>query len=115
MLFAEAEGEAAQGWATLGRLSRPLEALLGAFEPEGVVAAESLSERLEASRGRLEAFIRGAAKDVVQHTLGLVKSHILKADLDPVGDGVPEDCSDADWESNHAAVLEIAERIMAEL
>ena len=100
---------------TLDHLSRPLEALLGVFEPEGMAAAEGLSERLEASRGRLEAFIRGAAKDVVQHTLGLVKSHLLKADLDPVGDGIPEDCSVTDWEANHAAVLEIAERIMAEL
>ena len=58
----------AQGRATLDRLSRPLEALLGAFEPEGVAAAESLSKRLEASHGQSEAFIRGAAKDVVQHT-----------------------------------------------
>ena len=59
---AEAEDQAAQGRATLDRLSRPLEALLGAFEPEGVAIAESLSERLEASRGRLEAFIRGYAR-----------------------------------------------------
>ena len=105
----------AQGRAMLDCLSRPLEALLGVFEPEGVAAAESLSERLEASRGRLEAFIRGAAKDAVPHTLGLVKTHLPEADLNPVGDGVPEDCSDAEWEANHAAVLEIAERIVAEL
>jgi len=51
----------------------------------------------------------------VQHTLGLVKSHLPEANLNQVGDGVPEDCSDADWEANHAAVLEIAERIAAEL
>ena len=95
MIFAEAEEQTAQGWATLDHLSRPLEALLGAFEPEGVAAAESLFERLEASRGRLEAFIRGATKDVVQHTLGLVKTHLPEADLGPVGDSVPEDCSDA--------------------
>ena len=55
MLFAESEDQVAQGRATLDRLSRPLEALLGAFEPEGVAAAESLAERLEASRGRLPA------------------------------------------------------------
>ena len=115
MLFAEAEEQAAQGRATLDRLSRPLEALLGVFEPEGVAAAESLSERLEVSRGWLEACIRGATEDAVQHTLGLVKTHLPEADLDPVGDGVPEDCSDAEWEANHAAVLEIAERIVAEL
>ena len=100
---------------TLDRLSRPLEALLGVFEPKGVAAAEILSERLEASRGQLEAFIRGATKDAVRHTLGLVKTHLPKSDLDPVGDGIPEDCSDTVWEANHAAVLEIAERIMAEL
>ena len=80
-----------------------------------MAAAESLSGRLEASRGRLEAFVKGAAKDAVQHTLGLVKTHIPEADLDAVGDDVPEDCSNADWEANHAAVLEIAERIVAEL
>ena len=113
--FAEAVDQAAQGRATLDRLSRPLEALLGAFEPEGVAAAESLSERLEASRDRLEAFVKGAARNVVQHTLGLVKSHLPEADLDPVGDGVPTDCSEANWEANHAAVLEIAERIVADL
>ena len=109
------EDQATQGQATLDRLSRPLEVLLGAFEPEGVAAAEGLFERLEASRGRLEAFVKGAARDVVQHTLGLVKSHLPEADLDSVGDGVPEDCSMADWEANHTAVLEIAERIVAEL
>ena len=104
-----------QGRATLDRLSRPLEALLGAFEPEGMAAAEDLSERLEASRGRLEAFVRGTARDAVQHTLGLVKSHLLEADLEPVGDGVPEDCSVADWEANHAAILETAECVVANL
>ena len=75
-----------QGRATLDRLSKPLEALLGPFKPEGVAAAESLAERLEVSRGRLEACIRGTAKDAVQHTLGLVKTHLPEADLDPVGD-----------------------------
>ena len=63
--FAEVEDQVAQGRATLDRLRRPLEALLGAFKPEGVAAAESLAERLEASCGRLEACIKGAAKDAV--------------------------------------------------
>jgi hypothetical protein len=112
---AEVEDQAAQGQATLDRLSRPLEALLGALEPEGVVAAESLSERLETSRGRLEAFVKGAARDAVQETLELVKSHLSEVDLDPVGDSVPADCSETDWEAIHAAVLEDAEWIMADL
>ena len=80
-----------------------------------MAAAESLAERLEASHGRLEACVQGAAKDAVQHTLGLVKTHLPEVDLDPVGDDIPKDCSDAKWEANHAAVLEIAERVVAEL
>jgi len=44
-----------------------------------------------------------------------VKSHLPEADLDLVGYDVPADCSEADWEANHAAVLEIAERIVDEL
>ena len=99
----------------LDRLSRPLEALLGVFEPEGVAAAESLSERLEPSHGRLEAVVKGAARDVVQHTLRLVKSHHPEADLDPVGDDVPADYSKTDWEAIHATDLEVAERIVADL
>ena len=51
----------------------------------------------------------------MQHTLGLVKSHLSKADLDPVGDGVPADYSETDWEAIHAAVLEVAKRIVADL
>ena len=105
----------AQGRATLDLLSRPLEALFGAFEPEGVAAADGLSESLEASRGRLEAFVKGAVGDAVQHTLGLVKSHLPEADLDPVGDDVPEDFSNADREANHATVLGITECIVADL
>ena len=70
---------------------------------------------LEASRGRLEVVVKGAARDAVQHTLGLVKSHLPEAGLDPVGDGIPGDCSEADWEANHASVLKITERIVADL
>ena len=44
-----------------------------------------------------------------------MKTHLPEADLDPLGDDVPEDYSDAEWEANPAALLEIAERIMAEL
>ena len=49
--YVEVEDQTAQGRETLNRLSRLLEALLGAFEPKGVAVAESLSERQEASRG----------------------------------------------------------------
>jgi hypothetical protein len=44
-----------------------------------------------------------------------VKTHLPKADLDLVGDGIPGDCSDAEWEANHASILEITERVVAEL
>ena len=71
-------------------------ALLGAFEPKGVAGAEGLAERLEASRSQLEAFVKGAAGDAVQYTMGLVMSHFPEADLDPVGDGSLPDCSEED-------------------
>ena len=87
--YVEAEDQVAKGRVTLDHLGGPLEALLGAFVTEGVAVAEILSERLEASRGRLEAFVKGAARDAMQHTLGLVKSHLPEADLDLVGDSVP--------------------------
>ena len=58
--------------------------------------------------------MKGASKDVVQHTLGLVKSHLLEGDLDLVGDGVPHDCTEADLEANHAIVLDITKRIVAD-
>ena len=51
----------------------------------------------------------------MQHTLGLVKSHLPEADLDPVGDDVPADYSKTDWEAIHATDLEVAERIVADL
>jgi len=36
-------------------------------------------------------------------------------DLDLVGDGVTHDSTEADWEANHASVLDIAKRIVADL
>ena len=51
MLFVEANDLVAEVRAMLDHMKEPLEAVLGAFEPEGVAAAESLSERLEASHG----------------------------------------------------------------
>ena len=88
---------------------------MGAFELDGVAASEGPPERLEASCGRLEAFVKGAAGDTMQYTMGLVKSHFLEADLDPVGDGVPPDRSEEDWEANHSSIQGIAERIVADL
>ena len=44
-----------------------------------------------------------------------MKTHLPEADLDPMGDGVPDDWSNTEWEANDAAVLEITERIVAEL
>ena len=76
---------------------------------------EGLPERLEASRGRLEGFVKGVTGDAVQDTMGLVKSHFTKANLDLVGNSVPPDCSDEDWEANHTSIRGIAERIVADL
>jgi len=112
---AEADDQLTEALVMLDRLCGQLDALLGAFKPEGVGAAEGLLERLEASRGRLEGFVKGVAEDAVQYNMGLVKSHFPEADLDPVGDSVPPDCSDKDWEANRTSVCGIVERIVADL
>ena len=112
---ADAEGRLTEAQVTLDHLSGQLDALLVVFEPESMATTEGLPERLEASRGRLEAFVKGAAGDAVQYTMGLVRSHFLEADLDPVGDGVPPDRSEEDWEANHSSIQGIAERIVADL
>jgi hypothetical protein len=112
---AEADDQLTEAQAMLDRLNGQLDALLGAFEPESVAAVEGLPERLEASCGRLEGFVKGVARDALQYTMGLVKSHSPEADLDSVGDSVPPDYSDENWEANHTSVHGIAERIVADL
>jgi hypothetical protein len=78
------------------------------FEPEGVAAEEGLSERLE-------GFVERVARDAMEYTMGLVKSHFPEADLDPMGDGIPPNCSNEDWEANHSSVQGITKHIMADL
>ena len=78
----------------LGQLIGKVSAVLAAFEPEGMAAAEELDARLKAACGRLGVFARGVAEDAAQYTLGLVKSHFLEADLEPVVDGMAPETSD---------------------
>ena len=91
-MLAGAEAQLAEAVAALGRLTGKVNAVLSTFEPEGTAAAEEL-----AARGRLEVFTRKAAEDASQYTLGLVKSHYLEVDLEPVGDGMAPDTSDLAW------------------
>ena len=88
------EAQLAEALAALGRFTSKVDAILAAFEPEGAAAAEDLKERLEAAHGQLEGFTRKVAEDVAQYTLGLIKSHFLEADLEPVVDGMVPDTSD---------------------
>ena len=87
----------------------------GAFELEGVAAAEDLEARLEAARGRLEGFIRRVAEDAAQYTMELMKSHFPEADLEPVGDGMAPETSDLAWADYLADVGPITERVAADL
>ena len=50
--------------------------------------AKDLGAHLEAAWGRLEGFVKRVTEDAVQYTLGLVKSHLQEANLEPVGDGI---------------------------
>ena len=87
-----------------------MNAVLTAFEPEGAAAAEVL-----VARGRLEFFARKAAEDTSQYTLGLVKSHYLEADLEPVGDRISPDTSDLAWSDYLDDARLIAELVAADL
>jgi len=114
-VLADVEARLTEIRAMLGCLSDKLDALLAAFEPRGVVLAEDLLAQMEAARGRQEGFVKNVARDAVQYTMGLVKSHFLEVDLEPVGDGVALDCSDEDWEAHHSSVKPLADCIVADL
>ena len=75
-----------------------MDTILAVFEPDGSSVAKDLGAHLEAAWGRLEGFVKRVAKDAVQYTLGLVKSHLPEANLEPMGDGVGPDTSDDAWE-----------------
>jgi hypothetical protein len=114
-LLAGAEAKLTEAVAALGRLTGKVDAILAAFEQEGMAAAEELEARLEAACGRLGVFSRGVAEDASQYTLGLVKSYYPEADLEPVGDGMAPDTSDLAWSDYLADARPIAERVAADL
>ena len=114
-MLAGAETQLAEVLAALGRLASKVDAVLAAFEPEGVAVAEDLEARLEAAHGRLEVFNRKVAEDASQYTLGLVKSHYPEADLEPMGDGMAPDTSDLAFSDYLTSARPIAERVAADL
>ena len=89
-----AEAQLAEVLAALGQFTGKVDAILAAFEPEGMAVAEDQEAWLVAARGWLEGFARRVAEDAAQYTLGLMKSHFLEADLELVGDRVAPDTSD---------------------
>ena len=114
-MLAGAKAQLAEAVVALGWLTGKVDTVLAAFEPEGTAAAEELEARLEAACGRLEVFAWKVAKDAAQYTLGLVKSHYLEVDLEPVGDGMAPDTSDLAWSDYHTDAQLIVERVAADL
>ena len=110
-----AEARLAVAVMAMGQLIGKVSAVLAAFEPEGIVAAEELDARLEAARGRLGVFARGVFEDMAQFTLGLVKFHFPEADLEPVGDWMAPETSDLAWADSLADSRPIAECVAADL
>jgi len=113
--FVGSEAQLAEARRLLDCLTDKLHAILAAFEPSGVAMAEDLAARLEAARGRLRTFMKKVAGDAIQYTMGLVKSHLAEADLEPVGDGIPPECSNEEWEAYLASAKPLADRITADL
>ena len=58
--------------------------------------------------------MKKVVEDAVQYTVELVKSHLLEAYLEPVGDRIPPECSDKEWEAHYASVQPLADRIAAD-
>ena len=110
-----AEARLAAAVAALGLLTGKVSAVLAAFEPEGTAVVEELEALLEAAHGRLGVFAREVAEDAAQYTLGLVKSHFLEADLEPVGDGMVPETSDLAWADYLADARPFVERVAADL
>ena len=99
-MLSGAEAWLAAAVTTLGELTSKVSAVQAAFELKGTAVAavaEELEARLEAARGWLGIFAWGVAEDVAQYTLGLVKSHFPKADLEPVGDAMAPETSGLVW------------------
>ena len=92
-----AEAQLAEVLAALGQFTGKVDAILAAFEPEGMAVAEDQEAWPVAARGWLEGFARRVAEDAAQYTPGLVKSHFPEADLEPVGYGIAPDTSDLAW------------------
>ncbi|RLM68907.1 hypothetical protein C2845_PM17G06750 [Panicum miliaceum] len=113
--FAKMESRLADARADLDQLMPKIDVVLVAFEPEGVALAEEAARRMNGARERPEAFVRKTDKDSMQFAMALVKSHNPEVDLDPVGEGVAEDCTDAEWDSHFATVGPLAERIMGQV
>ncbi|RLN09648.1 hypothetical protein C2845_PM11G17900 [Panicum miliaceum] len=111
----EVESHLANTRTDLDQLMAKIDALLVAFELEGVALAEEAVQRLDHARERLTAFVSKTAKDSVQFVMALVKSHSPETDLNPMGEGIVEDCTDADWDAHFAAVGPLAERIMSQV
>ena len=115
MFLTGVEVQLAEALGALERFTGKVNAILAAFEPDGVAAEEDLEVRLEAARGRLEGFNQEVVEDAAQYTLGLMKSHFLEADLELVGDGMAPDTSDLAWSNYLTSARPIAERMAADL
>jgi hypothetical protein len=98
MVYAVAKTRLAEACAAMEQVTIKVDVVLASFEPNGSPLTEALEARTEAVWGRLEGFVKRVAKDAVQYTLGLVKSHIPEANQEPMGDGVGPDTSEDAWE-----------------
>lgn len=93
-------------------LQGKVDSALVAFDLEGVGLRELVSQCLEGARGRLTEFTRRVPKQALQFTIVLMKSHVLEADLDLIGEGIGDGCTDAEWDTHLAAAVPLADRIM---
>lgn len=114
-IFVELESCLAKLGSSMDQVMAKVQSILVGFEPEGVTLAGEMLARMEAARERLKAFVKKTAEDSVQFAMSLMKPHIPKADLGPVGEGITPDCTDDEWTSHFDSAKPLADRIMTQI
>jgi hypothetical protein len=111
-IFVELELHLAESRSALDQVIVKVDSILVVFEPKGVALAEEMQAYMDAAQDHLKTFVKQAVGDSVQFAMALMKSHIPKADLGPVGDGVAPDCTDDEWAVHFDSAKPLADCIM---
>ena len=78
-------------------------------------SGKSLLERLREAPQRLSSFFSNTSRDLLAHTLGLVKSLIPSANLFLIGDGIAVGCLEEQFSEYVTEMKPIADKVISGL